>query len=542
MNWRRVGRWSLPLVPAALAGAQLAGLLFFINPELPFRLSSLARGAGYYLLLFTPASLAVHFAVARWRRVLVERLIPWSLTLVAALAAIGDGVHASFYAYLLPEAINVQLIKAALWLTLAAILLFYTALLHTIHHRRYGPRSRLLVAFATVGSVYAMLDRRTTYRTPTLETPPISLGAESEAPQLTVVALPTATLDALLPLARQGKLPFVARMLESGASARLGIFSPPRRAALWTSWATGTLPFHHGVVGRWRWSAPALGGGARLSLLPIAPLFPSWGLAGGERAEVTLFDRRALTVWEIFGRLGRPAEAMGFAPWLGGVRVPGPLPTLERSLAERELATTGRPELANRLAGDRARLAVARDELLLHRPAALFVLLDGLEETSTESYGGFAAATFEGARSAATTRAAHAYETYLAGLDAELEAFWQALPEPRLLAITSPFGIDTARGLDRISRLLLSGDRELRGTLNGSPDGMLLIRGAGIRGGVQVAEAAAVDVVPTLLYAADLPIARDFDGRVLSELFDPATLQQRALSFVPSFEGLPPRS
>ena len=114
--------WWLPLAPAALAAAHVAGLLFFLNPELEFSAWRLLRATGYYALLLAPPSLAIHFALARWRGGAIARIVPWSLTLVAAVAAIGDGVHASIYAFLLPERINAQLIKSGLWLALAAIL------------------------------------------------------------------------------------------------------------------------------------------------------------------------------------------------------------------------------------------------------------------------------------------------------------------------------------------------------------------------------------------------------------------------------------
>ncbi|HSM14419.1 MAG TPA: phosphodiesterase, partial [Thermoanaerobaculia bacterium] len=61
-----------------------------------------------------------------------------------------------------------------------------------------------------------------------------------------------------------------------------------------------------------------------------------------------------------------------------------------------------------------------------------------------------------------------------------------------------------------------------------------------VRPGVQIPAASGLDVAPTLLYALGLPSARDFDGRVLAEAFEPALLQSRALGFVPSFEGLRP--
>jgi len=525
-------------VPALLAGAHSAGLLFFLNPALPFSLAVFARAALYYAALLAPLSLGAHFAVARWRGVSVARLVPWSLTVVAAAGALGDGVHASVYAFLLPDAINAQLIKAGLWLALAAVLTFYTALLHTLHHRRYGLRSRALIALAAVGSVYATLDRRTSYRPSPSEVQEMRVEAEPEPPRLALVALPSATLDAVLPLARQGKLPFLAQMLDGGAGARLSTLSPPRPAALWASWATGKLPFRHGIVGPARFTAPLLGVEARLSLVPIVPSFPVWGLAGGRRTPIERRDRTALTVWEILVAADRRAVTVGFEPWLGGT------PTAHSasadaeasSLAVRELAALGRQDFARALAEDQARFAAARRLLAGERPPrALFVELRGLEQAALSAYGGFAAANFEGKRSAEATGAARAYEAYLAGLDSELAIFWGELPRPCLLAISSPYGVAAPRGL---VRPLLSGKPELRGSLDDAPDGLLLLRGDGIRAGVQASEGRLVDLVPTLLYAVGLPIARDFDGRVLAELFEPAILQRRALSFVPSFEGL----
>jgi hypothetical protein len=535
---RPLADWLLPLAPAGLAATHVAGLLFFLNPELRFAVTPLLRAAGYYALLFGPPSLVLHLALARWRGVAVARLVPWSLLFVAALAALGDGVHASAYSYLLPERINVQLLKSGLWLALAAVMIFYTALLHTIDRRPYGARSRWFVALVALGSVWAMVERRTSYRAAVAPAPPIRIASDAPPLRLVVVALPTATLDAVLPLARQGKLPFLAAMLDRGASARLETPTPPRREALVASWATGKLPYRHGIVGDRTWRAPLFGTGARLALLPIAPGFAAWGLAGGKPQPLVAADLRALPVWQILRLGGQPSATFGFPAWLGGE--PAAAATASRvSAAARALDASGHATLARALDADLAALAATRE----HAAAApggssLFVAVDGFASAAFETYGGFDAATFEGRRSTATQRAARVYERYLAALDVELELLWEALEPPRLLLVSSPYGVAAPRGLARLGRSVLSGDRELRGTLAGAPDGLLLLRGDGVRSGVQVAGGRVVDVVPTVLYACGYPLARDFDGRVLAEAFDPAVLQRRALSFVPSFEGL----
>ena len=524
-----------------VAGAEIAALVYFLNPELTFLLLAASRATLYYTAIFAPLSLVVHLAVARWRHVEIERLTPWSLMLVVALSALGFAVHASVDAYLLPEAINGQLIKSALWLALGAVLLFYTALLHTLHHRRYGLRSRWLVALVVAAAIWVPFDRRANYRPAVALPAPLALAPDLVAAPIVVVAMPTATLDAILPLARQGKLPFFAQLLDEGAAARLVSVSPSRTAALWSSWATGKHPFRHGIAGSVRFRSGLFDGNFRLSLLPILPGFPRWGLTGTERLRLARPDREALTVWEIFARLGRTAEAPGFPAWLGGDNEPlRSVGMRGRSPAARELQRAGFERFARELESDRARLNAAT--LRLRRPAgpprALFVELPGLEQPALSAYGALAAVDYEGARAAALTRPARALEMLLGGLDAELELFASSLPAGTIFAVSSPYGVAAPRSLRRIARLLQSSDLELRGTLGSGADGLLLVRGRGVRAGVRIADARLEDFVPTLLYAAGLPIARDFDGRVLAEIFEPAVLQERALSFVPTFENL----
>jgi hypothetical protein len=410
--------WWLPLAPAALAAAHIAGLLFFLNPTLEFSAERLLRATGYYTLLLALPSLLAHFALARWRGVALARVVPWSLTAVAAVAAVGDGVHASRYAFLLPERINAQLIKSGLWLALAAVLIFYTALLHTLVRRRYGARSRWFVALVALGSIWAMFERRTSYRAAALSAPAIAIASDAPLPRLLVVALPAATLDAVLPLARQGKLPFLASMLDRGASARLATPTPPRLAALETTWATGKLPFRHGIVGDRRFSAPLIGRNAELTLLPIAPAFARWGLAGGEARWADAGDRGALTVWEILRLGGAAVATSGFPAWLVAddrAVESEPLEAERELAAARELAALGRDDLARLLLADTRRLARLRASGPQDAPgSARFVRLGGFGATSRATFGGFDSATFEGRRSAATRRAARIYEGYLA--------------------------------------------------------------------------------------------------------------------------------
>jgi predicted AlkP superfamily phosphohydrolase/phosphomutase len=72
----------------------------------------------------------------------------------------------------------------------------------------------------------------------------------------------------------------------------------------------------------------------------------------------------------------------------------------------------------------------------------------------------------------------------------------------------------------------------------GAPDGVLLIAGEGIRSGSAPAGASVLDVAPTLLYLMGLPVARDMEGRVLTEILDPAFAEENPVTFIPSYESL----
>ena len=123
-------------------------------------------------------------------------------------------------------------------------------------------------------------------------------------------------------------------------------------------------------------------------------------------------------------------------------------------------------------------------------------------------------------------------------LDGTLAELWEKPPQPRLMAVVSAYGVAPPAGVRRVLGEVWRA-RRIGGTLSGGPDGALLLRGEGVRRGEGLATARIVDLVPTLLYASRLPIARDFDGRVLTEAFEPAQLQGVPLTFLQSYEDLP---
>ncbi len=558
-------------LPGLLAGIQVAGLLFFLNPGLPFSPGPVARAALLYGLLLGAASLLVTLPWTFRHRRRARRLLPWGLAVALAFAAVLDGAHASYYAYYLPSGINDRLIKAAVWLSLAALIFFYTALLHTLHRRAYGRRSRWGLALVAGLSVYVMVERREAFQPRPEMTPRPTIVEDVGRPRLLVVGLDAATLDALLPLAGEGRLPFLAAVIRGGAYGRLESISPHRPSALWTTLATGKYPFRHGVTGGRTYSAGLLAPGAELHLLPAGIGFDRWGLLGGRTGNAPPRAAAALTLWEILDRLGVRAGLVGWpasapAPrdlafaFAGGffhgppgevdprlVQPPDLAATaqlLRIAPADLDAAILGRfgeaaPSTVRRaLAGDAWRESLSAHLLDEHPDVSAFFLeLPGLEEVSREYFGGFSAVEFEGSKARLFQTATQYVAGYYAHLDDLLAALWEREEGPRLLAVVSAYGVDAPGPWARWKREV-SQRAVLGGRFEGSPDGALLLYGGGIRPGALLTGARIVDVVPTLLYGMGYPVARDFDGQVLTQAYGKDFLAAHPLTFLPSYEAL----
>ncbi len=557
----------LNALPGLLAGIQIAGLLFFLNPDLPFASAPLLRAGLLYGGLLGLAS-SVVLTLFTWRRPhRARRALPWLITSVLAVAALLQWTYASWYSYMLPGGINARMIKAAIGLSLTALACFYTALLHSLQRKPYGRRSQIGLTLLALASVYVVAERREAFRPRTPPPPLPSMVELEQRPSLLVVGIEGATLDVILPMARQGRLPFLARLIETGSFARVNSFPPAVPAALWTTMATGKLPYEHGVVSHRVYPADLIQPGALLKLLPAGIGFPVWGTFGRSAKPVDADFRRSPALWEILDGLGIPSGLVG---WPLTFPVPDSLDYAfsDRFFDEHFTASSAQPdELAERgqlfriepeeldpsllegfgatvpfslleaLSSDLWRESLSRFLLEQHHETeAVFVMLPGLGKVSRGLYGGFSAVQFAGSQDSEHQAAAHTLAGYYRHLDQFLAEIWERRAGPRILAVVSAYGFEAPEGLRRL-RLQLLG-RSLEGFSHRAPDGILLLNGDGIRAGVFLEDTELIDLFPTLLYALDLPIARDLEGRVLVSVFDGAFLARNPLTFVPSYDTL----
>lgn len=583
--------------PGALLGTQLAGLLFFLNPHLPFETVPVLRGAVFYGGVLGACGLPLLLLLCRGRWARCFRLLPTWLTGALLAGAVSFWVHAYFFGFFLPPGINRRLLKAAISLTVAALVCFYTIVLHRLRRRRYGMRSRILFVAMALLSIYVVMERREAFRPGPEPSPRATTISSAARPQLAVVAVDAATLEAILPLAEQGRLPFLASCLELGAHGRLEALKPVRETPLWTTLATGLVPYRHGVVGEKLYDAYFLGQDSlgqsslgqdldeksteQLQILPVGMAFETWGTRG-EGRPVSRREMLALPMWETLTRLGRSAAVVGWPatdPATPGVSFmlterffqtasqptsqggDGEIESSTEQPPSQQLEQRGRlfrmlpedldptvlarfgpepdPEVLRQLSLDIWRRDLALYLLDQEEVDALFLHLPGLGAVSRDHYGGFESVQFRGSTDEDSAASARWVSAYYADLDAFLSRLWESMATQRQLVLVSTHG---AHGLEGLSELLrvISRRPAQQGAWDDGPDGLLVLRGQGFRAGSVLGRAHLVDLAPTLLYGLGLPVARDLDGTVLTQAFDPAFLARQPLSFVPSYETFAP--
>jgi hypothetical protein len=82
------------------------------------------------------------------------------------------------------------------------------------------------------------------------------------------------------------------------------------------------------------------------------------------------------------------------------------------------------------------------------------------------------------------------------------------------------------------------GAQGLSGTHEAAPDGYFLAVGDGIKPGATLTRGSVLDIAPTVLYLMGLPVARDMEGRVLTEILDDEFARAHPVALIPSYESL----
>ncbi|MCI4355163.1 MAG: alkaline phosphatase family protein, partial [Thermoplasmata archaeon] len=134
-------------------------------------------------------------------------------------------------------------------------------------------------------------------------------------------------------------------------------------------------------------------------------------------------------------------------------------------------------------------------------------------------------------------RYGHVIDRYLTLLSQWVGDLERGLRPGEILLVVSAYGMEPAPLWRRVLGWV-GGGPALGGTHDGGPDGLLIAVGDGIRPGVAISSASVLDIAPTVLYLMGLPVARDMEGRVLTEILDDDFARAHPVAFVPSYESL----
>ncbi|HEU4522640.1 MAG TPA: alkaline phosphatase family protein, partial [Thermoanaerobaculia bacterium] len=362
------------------------------------------------------------------------------------------------------------------------------------------------------------------YRTERRSVVVANIGTVAEKRPAILVAIRNLPHDWIITMAGEGLLPFFEEAGRKSYFTRLEPFPTPHWRSLWASLATGKLPNRHGVTGRYSYRTPLNREerDERFLIIPSGVGFRAWGLIPPvERIAAPLPSGNALPVWSLYELLGLDTAVVS---WPAITRPVVAARADTGDAAQRFAASGAAQELLAALSADVAALQAAPSagdaelrvialEGLSRAQRALRVTGNELPDRSTER--------------------GEAIRAYLQLLDRSLGDLARQHPD-HLIVLCSPSALvppELAASAYAIAARVLSSPDP------GADDGFLLLRGPGVVHRPNPETAYVVDVVPTLLFAAGLPVGRDMDGRVLTEAFADDFLRRTTLSAIQTYEA-----
>ncbi|MDX1388186.1 MAG: alkaline phosphatase family protein, partial [Acidobacteriota bacterium] len=405
----------------------------------------------------------------------------------------------------------------------------------------------------------------------------VGCSVQDETPELTAPATPTAAVpdrntiligldgldwDLLDPLIESGELPNLGRLVAGGTRARLRTVVPVLSPVVWTSVATGKGPAKHGIM-------DFLARRSDGSMLPVTS---------------TLWQSKA--VWRLLGDAGVPVSVTAWWATWPAEGVNGTMATdriayqLFKELlddpadpAAEARGKTWPPELFDELAPMIVRPAeITEDELSAFVDMRALSRADEDDRDRLEDLATVLASTrtyesiglellrrqprgFHAIYNESTDTAAHLFMSFrpprMPGVDARRAAAFGGVVD----AVYREADAMVGRVLDAVGgdwTVIVVSDHGFKHADNRPATdsrvdhgpgadwhdrfGVLILSGAGIRAGAEVADASVLDVTPTLLALYGMPLGEDMDGRVLEEALTPGFLAEHSPRTILTYE------
>ena len=385
--------------------------------------------------------------------------------------------------------------------------------------------------------------------------------------KIALLGLDAADWEIIDPLIAKGQLPNLARLKTRGAYGNIKTMIPALSPLLWTSVATGKTPDEHGIVdflekdtntgqpvpvpshrrkvkALWNIFTDADRSSAFIAWWATWPAEPVDGWMISDRVAYSLFgfvaDRPVLagaTYPEDYFREVRPRLVNDGAITLEEIRrfadvTPVEFAALRRKVQDdpKEAYTDPINHLRKILASARSYQAIALDILARGQPDLFSVYYQGIDEVCHR----FAhcmppkmdmATDAEYAKYRDTVFAYYRYQDRLLG-----EILAKLSPDT-IVFVLSDHGFQNGSSRPAHDPPYIEGKPGLWHRRYG----MLIVAGPSIKPG-RLDTTSLLDIAPTVLYLAGLPVAEDMPGRVLKEAIDGAFLACYPVHTLPSYE------
>ena len=391
------------------------------------------------------------------------------------------------------------------------------------------------------------------------ETINISTPSKFERNKILLIGIDGATFDVIKPLIEEGKLPHFRKIIENGCWGELATLNPTWTPVIWTSIATGKFPLKHGIYFFSKSYLKGMNRPIHFRRIPqfvgtnkMFTLLEMLGLL--HTTPTSNLDRKVPALWNIFSKTGLKVGLIRYPVTWPADEVNGLLISdcFQYSSLDHRFYPS---ELKKMIDATQKEYQFQNHELLKKYPDIRdhFTSDKIAEELSIRLMKNMDFDLFV-IYFSGTDAVGHLYWKYYQPNSmvykpskSEVEKFKDLIPDYyKYMDLVIGRIIDQARGYS----IIIASDHGMEaqprlfiGSYMGMPSGnhnlkqpgILLLTGPSINKGLELKQVSILDLAPTILALAGLPVAKDMDGRIISEALDSKYLATMEPRFIPSY-------
>jgi hypothetical protein len=346
------------------------------------------------------------------------------------------------------------------------------------------------------------------------------------------------SLDFILPLTNERKLPNFAWLIEKGCWGRLEGFTPSDPFVLHHSVNTGKLPGKHRQISEVRYRVPGVR--ARLEVVPRFILFRQLTRTGLLKILPNESAPAVKDMWRIFedyqaAVVRKDRSASPTPPGKPSPRAEKLLGTFYKDLQyETSWIFAQVKQAFSRDAESEENAFQKKAEV---QPQLFSLYLDGLNTAEMYFYKYSFPEFFGDIRQEEIQKYGAVIEKYYQFYDQIISKYLASLKEDELFIVYSPYGAEPLPFWKRVVEWVL-GNSYVSSYHEQAPAGAVFFYGKGIVRGKNMDTVRLIDLAPTILYFLGLPVGKDMDGIVCGSLFEREFTEENPVFTISSYEDV----